>query len=76
MEDINNIEKVTEPVCEIVEASKSNGTGIGVLIGAGIVIGVGALIKIGKKGYDYIKAKKKAKDEINVEFEPIDEYDK
>ena len=52
MEDINNIEEVTEPVCEIVEASKSNGTGIGVLIGASLVIGVGALIKIGKKGYN------------------------
>ena len=33
-------------------------TGVAMLIGAGITLAVGAAVKLGKKGIDYIKAKK------------------
>ena len=49
-------------------------TGVAMLIGAGITLAVGAAVKFGKKGIDYIKAKKALrKPEEGFEVEVTDE---
>ena len=50
------------------------GTGVAMLIGAGLTLAVGAAVKFGKKGIDYVKAKKALrKPEEGFEVEVTDE---
>ena len=49
-------------------------TGVAILIGAGITLAVGAAVKLGKKGINYIKAKKALrKPEEGSEIEVTDD---
>ena len=62
MEDINmNEEEVMDTEMDTIDMEPEDtgmSTGVAMLIGAGITLAVGAAVKLGKKGIDYIKAKK------------------
>ena len=62
MEDtIMNEEEVMDTEMDTIDMEPEDtgmSTGVAMLIGAGITLAVGAAVKFGKKGVDYIKAKK------------------
>ena len=62
MEDtIMNEEEVMDTEMDTIDMEPEDSgmsTGVAMLIGAGITLAVGAAVKLGKKGIDYIKAKK------------------
>ena len=62
MEDIiMNEEEVMDTEMDTIDMEPEDtgmSTGVAILIGAGITLAVGAAVKLGKKGIDYIKAKK------------------
>ena len=62
MEDIiMNEEEVMDTEMDTIDMEPEGtgmSTGVAMLIGAGITLAVGAAVKLGKKGIDYIKAKK------------------
>lgn len=62
MEDTNmNEEEVMDTEMDAIDMEPEDtgmSTGVAMLIGAGITLAVGAAVKLGKKGIDYIKAKK------------------
>ena len=62
MEDtIMNEEEVMDTEMDTIDMEPEDtgmSTGAAMLIGAGITLAVGAVVKLGKKGIDYIKAKK------------------
>ena len=78
MEDINmNEEEVMDTEMDTIDMEPEDtgmSTGVAMLIGAGITLAVGAAVKLGKKGIDYIKAKKALrKPEEGFEVEVTDE---
>lgn len=62
MEDtIMNEEEVMDTEMDTIDMEPEDtgmSTGVAMLIGAGITLTIGAAVKLGKKGIDYIKAKK------------------
>ena len=62
MEDIiMNEEEVMDTEMDTIDMEPEDtgmSTGVAMLIGAGITLAIGAAVKLGKKGIDYIKAKK------------------
>lgn len=62
MEDtIMNEEEVMDTEMDTIDMEPEDtgmSTGVAMLIGAGLTLAVGAAVKLGKKGIDYIKAKK------------------
>ena len=62
MEDIiMNEEEVMDTEMDTIDMEPEDtgmSTGVAILIGAGITLAVGAAVKLGKKGINYIKAKK------------------
>ena len=78
MEDtIMNEEEVMDTEMDTIDMEPEDtgmSTGVAMLIGAGITLAVGAAVKLGKKGIDYIKAKKALrKPEEGFEVEVTDE---
>ena len=61
MEDIIMNEEVMDTEMDTIDMEPEDtgmSTGVAMLIGVGLTIAVGAAVKLGKKGIDYIKAKK------------------
>ena len=77
MEDIIMNEEVMDTNTDTIDMESEDtgmSTGVAILIGAGITLAVGAAVKLGKKGIDYIKAKKALrKPEEGFEVEVTDE---
>ena len=77
MEDIIMNEEVMDTEMDTIDMEPEDtgmSTGVAMLIGAGITLAVGAAVKLGKKGIDYIKAKKALrKPEEGFEVEVTDE---
>lgn len=78
MEDIiMNEEEVMDTEMDTIDMEPEDtgmSTGVAMLIGAGLTLAVGAAVKFGKKGIDYIKAKKALrKPEEGSEVEVTDE---
>lgn len=77
MEDIITNEEVMNTEMDTIDMEPEDtgmSAGVAMLIGAGITLAVGAAVKFGKKGIDYIKAKKALrKPEEGFEVEVTDE---
>ena len=61
MEDIIMNEEVMDTEMDAIDMEPEDtgmSAGVAMLIGAGLTLAVGAAVKFGKKGIDYIKAKK------------------
>lgn len=77
MEDIIMNEEVMDTKMDNIDMEPEDtgmSAGVAMLIGGGITLAVGAAVKFGKKGIDYIKAKKALrKPEEGFEVEVTDE---
>ena len=77
MEDIIMNEEVMDTEMDTIDVEPEDtgmSAGVATPIGAGITLAVGAAVKFGKKGIDYIKAKKALrKPEEGFEVEVTDE---
>ena len=77
MEDIITNEEVMDTNMDHIDMEPEDtgmSTGVAILIGAGITLAVGAAVKLGKKGINYIKAKKALrKPEEGSEIEVTDD---
>ena len=77
MEDTIMNEEVMDTNMDTIDMESEDtgmSAGVAILIGAGITLAVGAAVKLGKKGIDYIKAKKALrKPEEGSEIEVTDD---
>lgn len=77
MEDTIMNEEVMDTNMDTIDMESEDtgmSTGVAILIGAGITLAVGAAVKLGKKGINYIKAKKALrKPEEGSEIEVTDD---